>query len=83
VTPLIFVLQVVALLAAILTSTPWQALLGCAVVLLGLPVYTFLQREHVVPAENVLPDLRKRYRTVISPSHFNFPPTELEFLIKV
>jgi APA family basic amino acid/polyamine antiporter len=55
VTPLIFVLQVVALLAAILTSTPWQALLGCAVVLLGLPVYTFLQREHVVPAENGLP----------------------------
>ena len=55
VTPLIFLLQVVALLAAILWSTPWQALLGCAVVLLGLPVYVFLQREHVVPAENVLP----------------------------
>jgi APA family basic amino acid/polyamine antiporter len=51
VTPLIFVLEVVALLAAILTSTAWQALPGCAVVLLGLPVYTFLQREHVVAAD--------------------------------
>jgi APA family basic amino acid/polyamine antiporter len=54
-TPLIVLLQVVALLAAILMSTPWQALFGCAVVLLGLPVYTFLQRGHVVPAENVSP----------------------------
>ena len=54
-TPLIFLLQVVALLAAILMRTPWQALLGCAVVLLGLPVFTFLQREHIVPPENALP----------------------------
>jgi APA family basic amino acid/polyamine antiporter len=51
-TPLIFLVQVIALLAAILMNTPWQALLGCAVVLLGLPVYSFLQREHVVPARN-------------------------------
>ena len=55
ITPLIFLVQVVALLLAILMSTPWQALLGCAVVLLGLPVYTLLQREHVLPVEDVLP----------------------------
>ena len=55
VTPLIFLVQVVALLALILMNTPWQALLGCAVVLLGLPVYTFLQREHIVPSEDAFP----------------------------
>jgi APA family basic amino acid/polyamine antiporter len=49
VTPLIFLVQVVALLVLILMNTPWQALLGCAVVLLGLPVYTFLQHEHILP----------------------------------
>jgi APA family basic amino acid/polyamine antiporter len=54
VTPLIFLVQVVALLALIMMNTPWQALLGCAVVLLGLPVYTFLEREHVVPVQSGL-----------------------------
>jgi APA family basic amino acid/polyamine antiporter len=54
-TPLIFLLQVVALLAAIVLNTPWQALMGVAVVLLGLPVYSFLQREHVFPREDTLP----------------------------
>ncbi len=45
VTPLIFLLQIAVLLVLVLTSTPWQALLGCAVVLLGVPVYALLQRE--------------------------------------
>ena len=54
-TPLIFLVQVIALLAAILMNTPWQALLGCAVVLLGLPAYTFLQRQRIVPTEHTLP----------------------------
>jgi APA family basic amino acid/polyamine antiporter len=48
-TPLIFLAQVVVLLVLVLVNTPRQALLGCAVVLLGIPVYAFLQREHVVP----------------------------------
>ena len=49
VTPLIFLAQIVVLLALVLMNTPWQALLGCAVVLLGIPVYALLQRSHIVP----------------------------------
>ena len=57
VTPLIFLAQVVVLLALVLMNTPRQALLGCAVVLLGVPVYMFLQREHIVPERaDTLPD---------------------------
>jgi len=57
VTPLVFLVQVVALLAAVLMNTPWQALLGCAVVLAGIPVYAFLKREHLVPEQaGPLPD---------------------------
>ena len=57
VTPLIFLLQIVVLLVLVLTSTPWQALLGCAVVLLGVPVYSMLQHEHIVPQRvESLPD---------------------------
>jgi APA family basic amino acid/polyamine antiporter len=52
-TPLIFLVQVAALLVLVLMSTPWQALLGCLVILLGVPVYRILQRSHVVPS---LPD---------------------------
>ena len=48
-TPLVFLVQVVLLLVLILMSTPRQALLGCAVVLLGVPVYAFLQRSRIVP----------------------------------
>ncbi len=56
-TPLIFLLQIAVLLVLVLTSTPWQALLGCTVVLLGIPVYALLQREHIVPAQSdSLPD---------------------------
>jgi basic amino acid/polyamine antiporter, APA family len=51
-TQLIFVAQVLLLLVLILMNTPRQALLGCAVVLLGIPVYAFLQREHIVPVES-------------------------------
>ena len=51
ITPLIFLVQVLALLAVILMNTPWQALLGCAVVLVGVPVYTLLQHEHIVPEQ--------------------------------
>lgn len=57
VTPLIFLAQIVVLLALVLMNTPWQALLGCAVVLLGIPVYALLQRAHVVPEQTtLLPD---------------------------
>ncbi len=51
-TPLIFVAQVLLLLVLILMNTPRQALLGCAVVLLGILVYAFLQREHIVPVQS-------------------------------
>jgi hypothetical protein len=36
---------VVLLLALFLMRSPRQALLGCAVVLLGIPVYTILERR--------------------------------------
>ena len=58
VTPLIFLVQIALLLALVLSSTPWQALLGCAVVLLGFPVYAFLQRERIIPERaDSLPDI--------------------------
>jgi len=60
VTPLIFLVQVIALLVLILMNTPRQALLGCAVVLLGLPTYALLQREHIVPPDAVLPDSSRK-----------------------
>jgi APA family basic amino acid/polyamine antiporter len=43
-TPLAFVAMVVLLLAVFMTHSPRQALLGCAVVLLGIPVYALVQR---------------------------------------
>ena len=49
-TPVAFLFMVVALLALTMLHSPRQALLGCAVVLLGLPVYALLQRGHIVPA---------------------------------
>ena len=56
-TPLLFLVQIVALLALVLFSTPRQALLGCVVVVLGVPVYTLLQRGHLVPERTrMLPD---------------------------
>lgn len=54
VTPLVFLLQIVVLLALVLMNTPWQALLGCTVVLLGIPVYALLQRSHIVPERATL-----------------------------
>src|SRR5271157_59718 len=54
-TPLVFVAQVVVLLALVLMRSPRQASMGCAVVLLGLPVYALLQHGHVVPAEDAEP----------------------------
>ncbi len=55
VTPLVFVAQVIVLLVLVVMHTPRQALLGFAVVLLGLPVYALLQRRHIVP-EAAVPD---------------------------
>jgi APA family basic amino acid/polyamine antiporter len=56
-TPLIFIAQIVVLLVLVLMNTPWQALLGCAVVLLGIPVYALLRRSHIVPERDaVVPD---------------------------
>jgi len=54
-TPLVFVAQVVVLLALTMLRSPRQASMGCAVVLLGLPVYALLQHGHVVPAEDAEP----------------------------
>lgn len=51
-TPLVFLQQIVVLLALVLMNTPWQAPLGCAVVLLGIPVYALLQRGHMVPTDD-------------------------------
>jgi APA family basic amino acid/polyamine antiporter len=48
-TPLAFLILVVLLLALTMLRAPQQALLGCAVVLLGIPVYALLQRRHIVP----------------------------------
>ena len=53
-TPVAFLVLVVALLALTMSHSPRQALLGCAVVLLGLPVYALLQRSHMVPAADAL-----------------------------
>jgi basic amino acid/polyamine antiporter, APA family len=49
-TPMAFLALVVLLLALTMLRAPRQALLGCAVVLLGVPVYALLQRRHIVPA---------------------------------
>ena len=48
-TPLAFLVMVVLLLALTFFRAPLQVLLGCAVVLVGLPVYSLLQRRHIVP----------------------------------
>ena len=56
-TPLVFLAQIAALLALVLMNTPRQALLGCAVVALGIPVYAMLPRRHLAPARApTLPD---------------------------
>jgi hypothetical protein len=46
--------MVLLLLALTMLRAPRQALLGCAVVLLGAPVYALLQRSHVVPDDVAL-----------------------------
>jgi basic amino acid/polyamine antiporter, APA family len=43
-TPLAFMAMVVLLLGVFMMHSPRQALLGCAVVLLGIPVYALIQR---------------------------------------
>jgi APA family basic amino acid/polyamine antiporter len=48
-TPLAFLALIVLLLALTFIRSPQQVLLGCGVVLLGLPVYFLLQRQHIVP----------------------------------
>lgn len=45
VTPIVFLVMIVALLLLLLGNNPRQALLGVAVVSLGLPVYLFLYRN--------------------------------------
>ena len=45
VTPIVFLVMIVALLFLLLGNNPAQALLGVAVVSLGLPVYLFLYRN--------------------------------------
>lgn len=56
-TPIAFLTLVVLLLALTMLRAPRQALLGCAVVLLGIPVYALLQRGHIVPEQpDSLPD---------------------------
>jgi APA family basic amino acid/polyamine antiporter len=50
-TPLVFLAQIAILLALVLVNRPRQALLGCAVVALGLPVYAFLQHDGAVPGQ--------------------------------
>ncbi len=54
-TPAAFLALVVVLLALTMMRAPRQALMGCAVVLLGLPVYALLQRGHMVPADDAQP----------------------------
>jgi len=49
-TPLAFVAMVVLLLGVFMMHSPRQALLGCAVVLLGIPVYAIIQRRRPAPA---------------------------------
>ncbi|HEY4900222.1 MAG TPA: amino acid permease [Terriglobales bacterium] len=44
-TPLAFLGMVLLLLALMMLRSPRQALLGCAVVLLGIPVYTMIERR--------------------------------------
>ncbi|HZD32723.1 MAG TPA: amino acid permease [Candidatus Angelobacter sp.] len=56
-TPLAFLGMVVLLLGLTMMRAPRQALLGCAVVLLGIPVYALLQRGHIVPADGGEPIL--------------------------
>jgi basic amino acid/polyamine antiporter, APA family len=51
-TPVAFLALVVLLLALTMMRAPQQALMGCAVVLLGLPVYALLQHGHIVPADD-------------------------------
>ena len=45
VTPIVFLVMIVVLLALLMGNNPRQALLGVAVVWLGLPVYLFLYRN--------------------------------------
>jgi APA family basic amino acid/polyamine antiporter len=53
-TPLAFTAMVVLLLAVFMMHSPRQALLGCAVVLLGIPVFAIIQRRR--PTTAVTPD---------------------------
>jgi APA family basic amino acid/polyamine antiporter len=55
--PVAFLLLVAALLALTMLRSPRQALLGCAVVLLGLPMYALLHRSHMVRAADAPPIL--------------------------
>jgi APA family basic amino acid/polyamine antiporter len=55
--PVAFLLLVAALLALTMLRSPRQALLGCAVVLLGLPMYALLHRGHMVRAADAPPIL--------------------------
>ena len=50
-TPLAFLALIVLLLALTLFHSPQQVLLGCGVVLLGLPVYALLQHKQIVPED--------------------------------
>ena len=45
VTPIVFLLMIVVLLVLLMANNPKQALLGVAIVSLGLPVYLFLYRN--------------------------------------
>jgi len=45
VTPIVFLVMIVALLVLLAGNNPTQAFLGVAVVSLGLPVYLFLYRN--------------------------------------
>ena len=47
VTPLLFLAIVVLLVLVFMMHSPRQALLGCAVVLLGIPVYAIIQRRRL------------------------------------
>lgn len=58
-TPMAFLGMVILLLTLTMLRAPRQALLGCAVVLLGVPVYALLQRGHTVPADNAEPLLER------------------------
>jgi APA family basic amino acid/polyamine antiporter len=50
-TPLAFLALIVLLLALTFFHSPQQVLLGCGVVLLGLPVYALLQHKQIVPQD--------------------------------